>query len=379
MSRALLWSAAVLALAAVSPVRADEAKPKAPVVEVAICLDVSGSMNGLINSAKAKLWDLVNDLGKANPTPELRVCLYSYGHTSYDKGRGWVRKDVDLTLDLDTVYQKLNELTIAGGDEYVARVCNYALDEQKWSEDPKALKLIFVAGNEPADQDKEIELKDVAQKAIKKGVIINTIYCDRGGVVGQREAPLWQEFAKMAEGRYALIDQNKGSVVIDTPQDKELAALSSKLNGTYVDYGKEGKDKKANQAAQDYNAERAGGASAAASRANAKAGGLYRNESWDLVDRLKREPNLDIKKIPEDELCEEMKKLKPEEREAFVKAKLAEREELQKKIAEVSARRDAYIKEEEKKNPNKADKAFDEAVRGALREQADKQGIKLAK
>src|SRR5215475_3983003 len=97
--------------------------PAKPTVDVVLCLDVSSSMNGLIDSAKIKLWDIVNDLGKAKPAPILRVGLYSYGHTTYDARKGWVRKDVDLTTDLDTVYQKLNALTIHGGEEYVARVC----------------------------------------------------------------------------------------------------------------------------------------------------------------------------------------------------------------------------------------------------------------
>src|SRR5262245_515266 len=134
-------------------VPAGEGKP----VDVVICLDVSGSMQGLVASAKIKLWDIVNDLAKVKPTPQMRVALYSYGHTSYDPKAGWVRKEIDLTTDLDEVYKKLNALTINGGEEYVARVCRDALVEQKWSADKNALRLIFVCGNEPADQDKQVQ------------------------------------------------------------------------------------------------------------------------------------------------------------------------------------------------------------------------------
>src|SRR4051812_13728690 len=151
------------------PVPAED-KP-APVVDVVLCLDVSGSMNALIDSAKAKLWDIVNDLGTVKPTPRLRVGLYSYGHSTYDRNKGWVRKEVDLTDDLDSVYQKLNALRIHGGTEYVARVCRDAVVEQKWSADKKALRMIFVCGNEPADQDKEVTLDSVAKLAVEKDII----------------------------------------------------------------------------------------------------------------------------------------------------------------------------------------------------------------
>ena len=233
-------------------------------------------MNHLIDSAKGKLWDIVNDLGTVKPTPRLRVGLYSYGHTTYDPKKGWVRKEVDLTDDLDTVYRKLNGLTINGGEEYVARVCRDAIVEQKWSEDKKALKLIFVCGNEPADQDKEVTLESVAKLALEKDVIINTIYCtwDRA-VPGEIEG--WESFAKKAEGRFARIDMQKGTVAIATPHDKKLEELSAKINKTYVAYGK--KDvrefKARNQAEQDTNAQKAQGAAPA--RALSKASALYRS------------------------------------------------------------------------------------------------------
>jgi hypothetical protein len=366
---------AVLTAGLVAGPVAAEDKP-APVVDVVLCLDVSGSMNHLTDSARAKLWDIVNDLGKVKPTPRLRVGLYSYGHTNYDPNKGWVRKEVDLTDDLDTVYRKLHALTIKGGTEYVARVCRDALIEQKWSEDKKALKMIFVCGNEPADQDKEVSLDSVAKLAIEKDVIINTIYCTwPRAVPGEIEG--WEKFAKMAEGRFAKIDMKKGTVAIATPQDKKLEQLSAQLNTTYLAYGKkEVRDFKAqNQVEQDRNATKAPGAAPA--RAASKASELYRSSDWDLVDRLKDDPKFDITKIPEDQLCEELKKLKPEERVALVKKKLAEREAIQKEIVEISKARSDYIKEEMKKDDKLGDKAFDDAVRGALRDQASKKGFKI--
>jgi hypothetical protein len=371
----LLAGALALLLGAGSAVRAEDRAPpaKGKPIDVVICLDVSSSMQGLIGAAKLKLWDIVNDLGKVKPTPNLRVGLYSYGHTTYDRNKGWVRKEVDLTTDLDTVYQKLNALTIHGGEEYVARVCRDALQEQQWSDDKDALKVIFVCGNEPASQDPLVKLPEAAALAIKKGVVINPIFC---GPAQHRDADDWKEFAKLAKGRFANIDHNRGTVVIATPMDKDLEKLSAQLNTTYCVYGKEGQQKQANQVAQDANAARLG-APAAAARSVSKGGGLYRNDSWDLVDRLKNDPKFDVKKVPEAELSDELKKMKPEEREKYVKEMLAKRNALQQQISELSVKRAEYIRQETKKNPSKADKAFDEAVRGALREQAAAKGMKI--
>src|SRR5262245_58461622 len=145
-------------------------------IDVVLCLDISGSMQDLVAAAKIKLWDIVNELAKVKPTPVLRVGLYSYGNPQYAKEAGWVRKEIDLSTDLDEVDMKLTAMTIYGGDEYVTRICNTALTEQKCSDHKGVLKLIFVCGNEPVDQDKEAHLPDVAKMAKEKGVIINTIY-----------------------------------------------------------------------------------------------------------------------------------------------------------------------------------------------------------
>jgi hypothetical protein len=373
IARILTLGAAVALMTLTSPARA--ADKKAADIDVVICLDVSNSMDGLIASAKAKLWDIVNDLGKIKPTPNLRVGLYSYGHNNYPRDRGWVRKDVDLTTDLDSVYQKLNGLTTFGGEEYVARVCRDAITEQKWADGKKTLKMIFVCGNEPADQDKQVHLKDVAQMALKKDIIINTIYC---GPANHPETKGWRDFAVMAEGRFTSIDQQGGTVAIATPQDKKLAELSMQLNTTYVAYGREEmrREKALNQAAQDANAAKLA-PSVSAARATSKGSALYRNSDWDLVDKLKDDPKFDITKVPEKELCEELRKLKPEERVKYVKDRLNKRLALQKEITELSKQRDQYVKEEMKKKAKKGDKAFDEAVRSSLREQAARKGLTI--
>lgn len=371
--------ALAICLSLTSSVHAAPVPPaKGQDIDVVICLDVSGSMNGLINSARAKLWDIVNDLGKVKPTPNLRVGLYSYGHTSYDKNNGWVRKEVDLTDDLDTVYQKLNALKLNGGNEYVTRVAKNAIVEQKWASTKNALRMIYVCGNEPGNQDKSTPVKEVTQLAIKKDIIINTIYCQSRSY---RIDAAWKQLAQLAEGDCLVIDQDKGTVVVNTPFDAELNKLSGKLNTTYLACGTAElrQLKKEQQVEQDRNANRAGRGVGAA-RAATKAGGLYRNARWDLVDQYKLDPKkFDVTKIKTEHLPKEMQKMTNKEKLAHVKKMLDERNVLQKQIQELAKKRADYVAKERKKLNLDNDQAFDTAVRKALRKQAAKKGLEIPK
>ena len=361
---------------------------KAKTIDLVLCLDVSNSMDGLIDSAKLKLWDVVNELAKVKPTPNLRVSLYSYGHSNYTKESGWVRKDLDLTTDLDEVYSKLNALKTNGGEEYVARVTQTAIAEQKWTSEANALKVIFVCGNEPANQDKEVSLTVAGEQARKKGVIVNTIYC---GSAGSSEAAGWREFATLCGGKYANIDQDRArnEVSIATPFDKQLLELNDKLNGTYVAFGKDGKERAMKQVAQDAaataapQAPGAGGAPVAAqaalARAESKANALYKNSAWDLIDRMKDDPKFDVLKLKDEDLCEDMRKLKPEERLTYLKKKAEERATIQKSINDLSTKRAGYIADERKKQPkNPGEVALDEALKSIIREQSTTPGSEAA-
>jgi hypothetical protein len=361
-----------LLLGSPAPLLAQEGKP----IDLVICLDVSNSMDGLIDSAKLKLWDIVNELAKAKPTPNLRVSLYSYGHNGYPKDIGWVRKDLDLSTDLDEVYKQLNALRTGGGTEYATRVARDAILQQKWSDDPGALRIMFVCGNEPANQDGTVTYSAVAEEAKRRGVLVNTIYC---GPANHPEAKGWHQYAEACGGKYANIDQDKArrTAAVATPFDKEIVDLGEKMNGTYVAYGESAKEKQKNQVAQDANAAQAGGAVAAA-RGVSKATGLYRNSDWDLVDKMQTDPKFDIKQVKDEELCDEMKKLKPEERLDYLKKKAAERDEIKKKIADLNVKRTEHLAELAKKQPrSEGEKALDEALKGTLREQAAAKGIKI--
>ncbi len=376
MTRVLLLIAACLGALALqaAPAFAAPVPAPQPKVDLVLCIDVSNSMDGLIDSAKLKLWDVVNELAKMKPTPELRVGLYSYGHNDYAAKDGWVRKDLDLTTDLDEVYAKLTALKTRGGTELVARVSKTALADQKWADGKDSLKLLFVCGNEAVDQDKEVSLSDVAKLAKEKGIHVNTIYCNPES---NPESGGWKDFAVQGGGKYSSIDQEKArkTSVAATPFDKDLNDLSGKLNKTYVTYGEDRAKKSENQKAQDANAE-AAAPGAGAARASSKAGGLYRNSSWDLIDKMKDDPKFDLKSVKEEDLCDELKKLKPEDRMPYLKKKAEERAEIQKKIGELAVKRAKHIEEESKKVAKPAgEQAFDEALRSTIREQAKAKGL----
>jgi hypothetical protein len=237
------------------------------------------------------------------------------------------------------------------------------------------LRLIFVCGNEPADQDKEVLLKDVAQLAKEKGVVINTIYCNWGK---PGEELGWKNFSADAGGKYAMIEHNQRVVQIQTPFDKDLLKLNSRLNDTFIAYGRDGAAKKENQTAQDRNASLAG-APAAASRVATKGGAFYKNSAWCIVSRAIEEKDFDITKIPESDLPEQMKKMTMDERKAFIAKKIEERKKIQAEIAAVSAKRSKFIAEETKKTASNVDKQLDTALKTMIREQAASKGIQIPK
>ena len=205
------------------------AKPVEPVklpdaerpVDLAICLDTSNSMDGLIDSAKRRIWDVVTELSRLSPRPRLRVALVSYGNTSYSVPDGWVRMDAPFTEDLDFISERLFALRTNGGEEYVARVLDTSLARLSWSDDPKALRVCLVAGNESADQDRVVTYADACEKAARRGIIVNTIYC---GPESNPESAGWKDFATQCSGKYTSIDQEKArkSGVASTPFDTSV-------------------------------------------------------------------------------------------------------------------------------------------------------------
>lgn len=366
----ILMASVVVALAAGSA-RAQEKPAEAPrrSIDVVFCIDRSGSMSGVIATAKQKIWGIVNEIARARPLPRVRIGLIGYGSADQDI------KLFKLTDDLDQVYQDLMTFqTDMGGDEWVGWALMKAHKEMPWSTEKNALKVIFMVGNETARQGHpEVMFDKTAPEAVKDGILVNTIYC---GTPSAEEEKSWREVSALADGKYAVIDLSGGAVTIESPFDKELAGFNEQINATYVPYGAKGSEGQQKQQAQDANSNANGGSSNMAQRAWQKCNGTYCNDQWDLVDAC-RGKDFKLESVKDEELPEAMRKMTIEERKAYVARKTAERDELQKKVKEVYEKQRAFVDSEMKKRNLTADSAFDEAVRKTVREQAEKKEFKF--
>ena len=335
-------------------------------VKVALLLDTSNSMDGLIDQAKAQLWEIINELSYAKyggVHPNLKIALYEYGNDRLESSDGYIRQVLDFSDDLDEISKKLFSLTTNGGSEYCGEVIQTSLNNLDWGNNKKDLKLIFIAGNEPFTQGK-INYKDATTNANEKDVTVNTIFCGdyENGISGK-----WQHGAQLTGGDYMTIDHNKTIVHIKTPYDEIIIKLNNKLNKTYVRYGNQGYAKYQNQAMQDDNAESVA-EEVIVKRTVSKSSRAYKNTSWDLVDAEKEEDfeygDLDKKTLPT-----ELQNKSTTEIEAYVKEKSEEREAIQKEIQEVNKKRTAYITEKKKDSKTNTE-TLDSAMIKAIKKQA---------
>lgn len=363
MKRHALLAAFCAALMAVPALAAETADPK---IQIAILLDTSGSMDGLINQTREQLWKIVNTFASAKrdgKPARLELALYQYGNDGIPATVHHVQQMSGLTVNLDKVSEQLFALRTNGGNEYCGAAIMHAMNELEWSSRPGDLKLIYIAGNEPFDQG-PVAYQQVVKQAISRGIVINTIHAgDEATGVAQH----WKDAAKLADGSFLTIDQNRAVVRIDAPQDAELAKLNGQLNKTYLGYGARGGESAARQAEQDKNASSLS-AGAMATRAAAKASALYDNSEWDLVDAKKAGRKLE--EIPAEALPQPMQAMKPIERQAFVEAKEQERAALQAQIAKLAKDRDSYVQAELKKKAP-AGKAVDDAVIESAKKEAE--------
>ena len=345
------------------------AKEKYPLkkntIKVALLLDTSNSMDGLINQAKTQLWEIVNELSYAkcqNQNPDLMIALYEYGNDNLSSREGYIRQVIDFSSDLDEISEKLFSLRTNGGNEFCGQVIHNSLKQLDWGKNKNDLKLIFIAGNEPFTQGK-INYRDAAAQANEQGVTINTIFCGnyQNGVSGK-----WQDGARLTHGDYMTIDHNEQIVHISSPYDDIIIQLNNQLNDTYIYYGDTGRSKMKLQAAQDSNAAELNEV-VVVKRAVSKSSRIYKNSSWDLVDAEKEE-GFSYSKVDKKSLPAQLQNKSSDEIKKYVAQQGKKRQEIQQKIKELNTQRNAYVAK--KRKETNVTNGLENAMLNAIKKQA---------
>ena len=370
MTATLLLAQAVAKPPAPGLERTGIAPPAAARIEAAFVLDTTGSMSGLIDGAKRKIWSIANQMASARQQTGLRLALIGYR----DRGDAYVTRRFDLSSDVDQIYAELQQFSADGGGdgpESVNQALHEAVSALGWSTEPNVYRVIFLVGDAPPhlDYPDDVSFEESVRLARRKGIAINTIQC--GGLA--ETTPIWQRIAALGGGEYAAIAQDGGMLALATPLDDELAQLNGELAGTVLSYG----DARSRaELERKLDNARAAPAAAAADRLAylGKAGGAVVSGRKDLVDAVKG--GLALESVAKDELPPAMRPMSEPERRAFVERKQKERERLQARIGSLSKERDAWLAKEEARlrAEGRAD-GFDQKVFGAIKRQAAAQGI----
>ena len=346
-----------------------------PRIQLAILLDTSSSMDGLIDQTRNQIWQVINEFSTAKQhgvTPILEVALFDYGNTQNKKGSGYVRQLNAFTQELDLISEGLFSLTTSGGDEYCGYAIATAVNTLEWSDSDSDIKTIFIAGNEAFTQG-PINFRDALALANAKGIVVNTIFAgshQSGIQVG------WRQGATLAGGDYMSIDANQEVVHITAPEDKQIAQLNRKLNGTYVPYGKDGARNIERQRAQDKLSE---GISLGllSKRVKSKVSSFYNNTKWDLVDAMEEgELNDDeLAAMDEDVMPAAMKGMSVKEKKKYVQSRTEERKSIKQEIEKLSESRQAYVSIQRSKIAPMAEASVSDAFTSSMKKEAKDKGF----
>ncbi|HXG64836.1 MAG TPA: VWA domain-containing protein [Blastocatellia bacterium] len=347
----------------------------AATLEMVFVLDTTGSMSGLLEGAKQRIWGIVNDVMQSSSRPAVRIGLVAYR----DRGDEYETKVLPLTNNLDEVYSTLMDYQAGGGGdgpENVRRALADGVREAGWSpRSPGVAQIIFLVGDAPPHDDYANEPDTVltAGEAARAGMVVNTIQC--GSLPGTKAA--WEKIALNGQGQYFAIAQDGGVQAISTPYDKPLAELGAKIGGTYLAYGGSASNRaEAEEKQKNLEMKFTGGASvsAAADRAVNKAVNAEAYAS-DLLQEIEN-GKVNLETLKDEYLPDDLRKLDPAARKQEVEKRLAERRKLRAEILQLSKKRDDYLAAERKQQAGKRG-GFDAAVAAALREQLQRRGIKL--
>lgn len=367
----LFFSIPIFCLSTIQLIAQPILPPSTRKIQVAILFDTSSSMDGLIDQAKSRIWNIINEMSSLRyqgQIPTIEIALYDYGNSALSVESNYIRQQASLTTDLDLISEKLFALKTQGGNEYCGAVIKKSMQDLTWSTDNLDLKMIYIAGNEPFNQG-TVAYKEVCNTAATKNIYINTIYC---GNYDQGIREFWKDCATISKGDYFNIDSDKAIVQIATPYDDAINQYNDSLNKTYYGYGNLGLSKKNMQLEQDSNAENQS-PSSKTERSIVKSKEAYSNESWDLIDAVEKGKK-DISKMKEEDLPIEFRGKTVEEKNILIEQKKLEREKFQLKINELAKNRQDFIAEEMAKNTEGKTDDFGTSVNESLLKKAKEIG-----
>lgn len=335
-----------------------------PRVEVAFVLDTTGSMAGLIDGAKRKIWSIATSIVETNPKAEIRMALVIYR----DRGDDYVARSYDLTTDIQGLYGDLLQLRADGGGDWpesVNEALHAAVHKLHWSQDQATRKIVFLVGDAPPHMDygNAPQYPEVVAAARRDGIVVNAVQAGDAGDTRQ----IWQDIAQRGAGRYIPIPQDGGQVVvIETPFDGDIILLQRRIDATVIPYGStrqqesvQGKIEQRAAAPASVQTENSIFYNKRAGRSEVVTG------AGDLVaDIAAGAKTLDS--VPEDELPEMLQGKSAAERQAYVDQQRSERAALTAQMAELVGKRDAYIAEQSKQSASASTDSFDRAVEDTL-------------
>jgi len=341
-----------------------------PAVEVAFVLDTTGSMGGLIEGAKRKIWSIATAIVDSNPDADIRMGLVAYR----DIGDDYVTRKIELTRDIQDLYGNLLELKARGGGDWpesVNEALDVAVNKLEWTAGGDVRRIVFLVGDAPPHMDYAQDTKyPVTLKVAKqKDIIVNAVLA--GNAIDTER--VWRDIAQNGNGRFIPIPQDGGQVVvIETPFDEDIIILQREINGTVIPYGPRALQKRT----EDKTMQLSRVAAAAPSQASEMASYLNKRSKatseavtgdGDLVADV-GSGRSSFSSIKEEDLPDNLRAMKPEQRVDEVNKQMNQRKALNEKLGGLVAKRDKYVADARAKAPPKAS-SFDRVVEDTLKAQ----------
>lgn len=339
-------------------------------IQMAFLLDTSGSMDGLIDQARARMWSILNEameVERNGQEPDIEVALYEYGNDRLSARNGYIKQIVPLTSNVDSFSQKLFALSTSGGDEFCPMAIQKAAEELAWDMDPGTTKFLYIAGNENFNQG-TVNPADGIKAACEKDILVNIIYCgDPNDGVGQE----WNKASALCDGDFFAINQDAEVQYVASPYDDRIERANTLLNSTYVPINAVAEAELQNQAAQDRNAAQYSKANLS-SRAKFKASKNYKANNWDLVDAAED----DVQKIIKEKeaLPDSLSTLSDAELQVKIGQLAEERKRLKSELKALANQRDNYVAEAKKSAAVDQSNTLGEKIKRSVKNQLIKKG-----